>query len=137
MAINALHAVFAPGNIESMYNAELQKHVDEQATRIAYQVRKVVEEHAIKNKGIPNSFVCLSESYLYPANVSTLRDMGVRIFSFNYTPTFNGIPLKKSDESYFLVWGKQSIKFEDNILKPYLNSLPRVDIEGYNFKEVI
>lgn len=110
---------FAPGNIQQIYKEELKRFVEEQSTRITERAAKKIREAASLCKELPQ-FYDLSESFIYPENLSELRESGTRVFRFRYKYKCG---LYEQQSSWFVMLVlEESLadSFENKVLKPWL-----------------
>lgn len=125
-----LKELFAPGNIDRVYSAEIKRYAEVQAESIRKSVMDVIDTAA--NRGVvPPGYIKIYDKHIYPENLEVLRDNGVHVFQFYYSFYDNALMVPKparvlqhSGIQHLLVWDPELVKdLENMVIRPELSPL--------------
>lgn len=138
---NILGELFAPGNVDRVYDAEVKKLAAEQAEYIRDSLMKNIIEPAARNNVPLVGYLSVIGNHIYAENMEALRACGVRVFRyafFWYDPKYGPTASRqKSSVRHVLVWDPElADDFENRVLKPEIAARCPAVQNGYDFAEL-
>lgn len=133
--------LFAPGNVDSMYEAEVKRCAVAQAEYIRDSLMKYVIQPSA-NMNVPKiRYLNIDEPHIYHENMEALRARGVRVFKYTFfwhDPTYGpNAKREKTNVRHILVWDPAIAEdFENKVLKPEVAARCPAVLDGYDFSEI-